>query len=919
MAVEREGLDERFGFFLALLLPFIACLTQWLLWSFISPFVWFLFFPAVFFSARVGGRISAGIAATIISSGLVWFIFVPPQFSVGMKNPNNLFSVGLFMVMGVLFSLTHDRLRKANRKTIEALESARAAHEKINALYRKTLELDKLKTQFFSNVSHELRTPLTLILGPLHKLLADAGVSAALRCNLEVMQRNAQLLYHHVSDLLDISKIEAGRMDVRYSRLDLARLLRVTASNFESVALDRGIRYTVSTPETLPAQVDGEKFQRILINLLANSFKFVPDGGTIGVTLDRRNNRAVVEVMDNGPGVPAVMRTAIFERFYQVEGDAARPHGGTGLGLSIVSEFVDLQKGTIVCGEAPGGGALFTLTLPLDAPPDAIIEEEFKHLDSMAAPGISAASPTGQSPASSLPAAPSSLDNCPLILVVEDNKDMNAYIVDILKPHYRVLSAFNGEEGLARAMQAKPDMIITDVMMPKMSGDRMVAELRNCNDMADVRIVMLTAKADDELRVRLLQQGVQEYLNKPFSDDELLARVGGLLADRRRSVDQLRASEAKFRFLFENLLNSLAHCRLICRDGVPVNYEYIEVNPAFEQMTGLSRVQGRTVAEVIPGYCNENHELLDTFGQVAATGHAVQLEHYFASSDTWQKLAVYSPTKDEIAIISEDITDRKKAEEEVLRLNAVLEQRVAARTAELVAANQELDAFAYAVSHDLRAPLRAMSGFSQALLEDYGDGLASEARLYLDQIIIGSRRMGELIDGLLTLSRSTRSRLHRVEVDLSAMAENLLRELAAEEPGRKVVWEIEPNLLAQGDATMVEVVMRNLLANAWKYTSRRDEATIKVFSRDEGVQQIFCIADNGAGFDENHAAKLFQPFQRLHRQEEFPGIGIGLATAQRIIHRHGGTIAAEGQRDRGATFSFSLPQYHKQGISSYEK
>jgi PAS domain S-box-containing protein len=257
--------------------------------------------------------------------------------------------------------------------------------------------------------------------------------------------------------------------------------------------------------------------------------------------------------------------------------------------------------------------------------------------------------------------------------------------------------------------------------------------------------------------------------------------------------------------------------------------------------------------------------------------------------------------------ILHDITDRKEAERELQALNAQLELRVEQRTAELTAANLELDAFAYAVSHDLRAPLRAMSGFSQALIEDYGGKVPGEALGYLEQIIIGSRRMGELIDGLLTLSRSTRSRLQWGRVDLSAMAARLLGRLAADDPARQVHWQIEPDLQACGDETMLEAVLANLLGNAWKYTSRRERAVIRFFARNDEGLQWFCIEDNGAGFDPVHAAKLFQPFQRLHRQEEFPGIGIGLATAQRIIHRHGGVIRAEGRPDQGAVFCFSLP------------
>ena len=203
-------------FVIAIFLPFAATLVQWVLWPFIKPFVWFLFFPAVFFSAQIGSM-AAGIAASFISAFLVWFLFIPPQLSLSMEDPKNLFSIGLFMAMGVLFSRTHDHLKKANKKTVVALEAAQAANEqlqganeRISNLYQKTLELDKLKTQFFSNVSHELRTPLTLILGPLNKCLAEPDLNPSTLSSLHLIQRNAQLLYHHVNDLLDISKIEAG-------------------------------------------------------------------------------------------------------------------------------------------------------------------------------------------------------------------------------------------------------------------------------------------------------------------------------------------------------------------------------------------------------------------------------------------------------------------------------------------------------------------------------------------------------------------------------------------------------------------------------------------------------------------------------------------------------------------------------------
>lgn len=260
-----------------------------------------------------------------------------------------------------------------------------------------------------------------------------------------------------------------------------------------------------------------------------------------------------------------------------------------------------------------------------------------------------------------------------------------------------------------------------------------------------------------------------------------------------------------------------------------------------------------------------------------------------------------------IVIFSEDITRQKLAEEEIHRLNTDLERRVVERTAELSAANRELDSFAYAVSHDLRAPLRAMSGFSQALIEDYGEQLADDAKKYLDQIGIASRRMSDLIDGILALSRSTRGDLQRDRIDISALASQRLATLALEAPSRQVGIQVEPGLTVEGDTRMIEAVIDNLIDNAWKYTGKASAPGIRVYGENRDGAAWICVADNGAGFDMAHTERLFKPFQRLHRQDEFPGIGIGLATVQRIIHRHGGEIAACGEPNRGATFCFKLP------------
>ena len=242
------------------------------------------------------------------------------------------------------------------------------------------------------------------------------------------------------------------------------------------------------------------------------------------------------------------------------------------------------------------------------------------------------------------------------------------------------------------------------------------------------------------------------------------------------------------------------------------------------------------------------------------------------------------------------------------QVKADLEMRVAERTAELAAVNKELEAFSYSVSHDLRAPLRSIDGFSQALLEDYAERLDDQARDYLNRVRAATQRMGLLIDDMLTLSRVTRAEMQRGTVDLSLLAEDVLEELQKTEPGRKVEWRIEPGLAAEGDTQLLRVALLNLLGNAWKYTARQPQPRIEfgAVRNADGTREFF-VRDNGAGFDMRYAGKLFGAFQRLHTASEFPGTGIGLATVQRIINRHRGQVRAEGVPGRGATFYFTLP------------
>lgn len=337
---------------------------------------------------------------------------------------------------------------------------------------------------------------------------------------------------------------------------------------------------------------------------------------------------------------------------------------------------------------------------------------------------------------------------------------------------------------------------------------------------------------------------------------------------------------------------------------------YLSCNQKFERFCGAKEadIAGKTDFDFVDA------ELAALFREkdrvAAAAGGPTISEEWITYADDGHREpveAIRTPVYDEeerligVLGIARDITERKRAQAE-------LERRVAERTAELQGANQELESFTYAVSHDLRAPLRAITGFSEALREDFGDQLEGEAHAYLQHLINGSERMRQLVEGLLQLSRSTGGGLERQDVNLSTLADGILVELIEQEPDRRVESSIEPDLWVRADPRLMRAVLQNLLGNAWKFTAHAARPQIHLCSRIKEGLPWYCVEDNGAGFDMAYADKLFSPFQRLHGQAEFPGTGIGLATVQRIIHRHGGRIRAEATVGQGAIFCFSLDQ-----------
>jgi len=386
----------------------------------------------------------------------------------------------------------------------------------------------------------------------------------------------------------------------------------------------------------------------------------------------------------------------------------------------------------------------------------------------------------------------------------------------------------------------------------------------------------------------------------------------------RGAKEQAAAERALLQAVIENLPD-----QIFVKD---LEGRYLLLNAAATATRGASRSEdliGKTVFDLFPQHVAARFDAEDR--AVMEMGVPLlnrEMETTWPDGRTGLHLTTKVPLRDAaggitgLVGINRNITALRRSAEEIRRLNTELERRVIERTAQLEAANKELESFSYSVSHDLRAPLRSIEGFSRALAEDFGARLDDTGRDYLRRLRAASQRMSQLIDDLLSLSRVARSDMKLKSVDLSALAREILGELQREEPARKVMARISPKLAAQGDPELLRVVLDNLVRNAWKFTAKNAEGEIEIGAARQNGRTVYFVRDNGVGFNMAYAGKLFGAFQRLHGDSEFPGSGIGLATVQRAVHRHGGDIWAEGEVGKGATFYFTLGEDEKNGAGT---
>lgn len=568
-----------------------------------------------------------------------WTVWNPDYWvSGGAKVLTALASVATAVALPPLVPRALALVREARRSEVRKRE-LEEAHAELQGAHARIREMDALKTRFFANVSHELRTPLTLVAGPVEAMLARTDLSASDRRALETVLRNARTLHKHVDDLLDVTRLESGALRPRYRRGDLAELVRRAAANFEALAEERDVRFAVEAPGPLPSRLDPGQIGRVVLNLLSNAFKFTPAGGTVRVTLtgDAPEGDARLVVADSGPGVPESMRDAVFERFHQVEGGPGRAFGGTGLGLAIVREFVELHGGTVRLEDAPEGGAAFVVDLPLapaggtdaeetDAGAAGAEDEEFGDTDASAATvvdelraavdvpaesrrgGAQAPAPEGTPGAAAAPRLAPADGSGPersLVLVVEDNPDMGRFLLETLPEGVEGILARSGEEGLRLAEELRPDLVLSDVMIPGMTGDRLLEELRARDGLRDVPFLAVTAREDQALRVEMLEKGAQDYVTKPFVAAELRVRVRNWLsASRARRLLQrdLKVTEDDLETLSAEVTRRKRELEVALESARVAREDEADANRAKSEFLAVISHELRTPLTAIIGY-----------------------------------------------------------------------------------------------------------------------------------------------------------------------------------------------------------------------------------------------------------------------------------------------------------------------------
>ena len=805
-------------------------------------------------------------------------------------------------------------------------------------------EIDRVKTTFFSNVSHEFRTPLTLMIGPIEDALNDGAtvLPAEQRNRLEVAHRNSLRLLKLVNSLLDFSRIEAGRVEAHFEPTDLAAFTAELASNFASASEKAELTLRIDCPALpQPVHVDQEMWEKVVLNLLSNAFKFTFEG-EIAVQIQPSATQGHVEltVRDTGVGIPSHELPRLFERFHRVEGQRSRSFEGSGIGLALVQELVRLHGGTIRAESTPGTGSAFIVSIPVGAAPHAVdgdgaersrgsttlraqtyVEEALRWLPE----GASAA---GEQPDETPNLASTKTDGA-RIVVADDNADMRAYMRRLLSPRWDIETVADGQAALDAVRRRKPDLLLSDVMMPGLDGFGLVRALRAAPDLRELPVILLSARAGEEARVEGLDAGADDYLIKPFSARELVARVSGNLEMariRREATRDLRESEARFRNMADN-----APVMMWMTDATGcLTY----LNRGWTDFTGQTQQDALGYGAWNAVHTEDREPSERQFLSANAAREAFQIEYRLRRADgayRWALSAAAPRYSDDATFLGYigsviDIGDRKEAEQLLRQTNDILQRRVAAAVAEQADAeaqlrqSQKMEAVGKltgGVAHDFNNVLQIISGNLQLLARDTTSNQRAEQRLHAAMAAVA--RGSKLASQLLAFGR--RQPLAPKVVSLGRLIrgiDDMLRRALGE--GIEIETIIGGGLWnTYVDAAQVENAILNLAINARDAMNGHGTLTIEAgnsFLDDAYAAQhvdvvagqyvLLAVSDTGCGIPPELLERVFEPF--FTTKPEGTGTGLGLSMVYGFVKQSGGHIKIYSEPGSGTTMRIYLPR-----------
>lgn len=805
-----------------------------------------------------------------------------------------------------------------------ATASANAvAYEQERQRAEQLAELDRAKTAFFSNASHEFRTPLTLMLGPIDDLLQHS--QGETRDELELIQRNGQRLLRLVNTLLDFSRIEAGRVRAQFEPVDLAAYTAELASSFRS-AMDRaGLAFVIDVrPLAQPVWVDREMWEKIVLNLISNAFKYTLRG-RVSVTLSDAGNGARLDVADTGVGIPAGELDKVFDRFHRIEGQEGRTHEGTGIGLALVKDLAQLHGGRVGLRSELGTGTTFFVEIPFGrthVPADASLAPKPVSTATGADTFVSEALrwlPDAETPPMSEEPNAFATDRAhgERILLADDNADMRGYVERLLtKAGYRVEAVKDGVEALAAATARQPHLVLSDVMMPNLDGFGLIRRLRETKATSELPIILLSARAGEESSIEGLEAGADDYLVKPFSARELLARVEGALrlaSARREASESLRDANEQLELRVAERTRERDRSWVLSRDlvGVADNHGiWRAVNPAWERVLGWQAddVIGRTSE-----WLEHPDDVAKTRAEIArlAAGHTTfEFENRFRKTDghyatlTWTAV----PEGGLLYCVARDVTlDRARATELEAAKDALRQSQKMEAIGQLTGG----------IAHDFNNMLTGVIGSLDLLQRRMGNVADDRVSRYMQAATSSAQRAAALTQRLLAFGR--RQSLDIQTVDVNRLVAGM-EELLARTLGENVRLSTQlSGDVWQGctDANQLENAILNLAINARDAMAAGGDLFISTVNRHVGRSTseltagdyvVVSVSDTGEGMKEDVLKRAFEPF--FTTKPIGKGTGLGLSMIYGFAQQTHGSIEISSKLGIGTTVNLLIPRSH---------